>query len=512
MAKPEGNLSVKELRLLLRRQTALADSFRVANGELRQALDDQKAIVATQNETIAKQNETIAGLEETIRELQRQLGRNSRNSSQPPSKDGFSKPRPQSQRRRSGLKPGGQSGHPGVHMAVPHEPDEVQQHLPPKCLACPRLSECRRRGVFSCGEKRYEVNVLIGTKVTEHQSLSAVSCPLGGEVPAAEFPASIRAHVQYGDSVCVLAGLLSTYGAVSVSRIHTLLGSLMGVGLSTGTISAMVSRCASKVGDTLAAIRAMLTKEGVVHFDETGTDVNGKIAWVHSSSTKDLTYQTVSAKRGQEGMEENGVLPSFKGVGVHDCWMPYWKYELPHHAVCCAHLLRELTGIEEFSPGHEWAPRFKALLMDMKKAKERTMARGEDAIPPDVRQSFDAEYDQILKEAEAACPEPPNPPGKRRGRKKRGKERALIERLKALKASVCLFLHNFSVPFDNNQAERDVRNVKTKTKVSGCFRTEAGAKDYLDIMSFLSTGAKHGVSVFDALTAAFAGNGKIVLL
>lgn len=239
---------------------------------MRQALDDQKAIVAAQNETIAR-------LEETIRELQRQLGRNSRNSSQPPSKDGFSKPRPQGQRKRSGLKPGGQSGHPGVHMAVPHNADEVQQHLPSKCLACPRLSECRRRGVFSCGEKRYEVNVLIGTKVTEHQSLSAVSCPLGEEVPDADFPANIRAHVQYGDSVCVLAGLLSTYGAVSASRIHTLPGSLMGVGLSTGTISAMVSRCASKVGGTLAAIKAMLTKEGVVHFDETGTDVNGKTAW-----------------------------------------------------------------------------------------------------------------------------------------------------------------------------------------------------------------------------------------
>ena len=138
------------------------------------------------------------------------------------------------------------------------------------------------------------------------------------------------------------------------------------------------------------------------------------------------------------------------------------------------------------------------------------MARGKDAIPPDERQRFDEEYGRILEEAEAVCPEPPEPPGKRRGRKRKGKERALIERLKAPKATAAC-LHDFSVPFDNNQAERDVRNGKTKTKVPGCFRTEAGAKDYLDIMSFLSTGAMHGVSVLDALTAAFAGNGKIVL-
>ena len=341
---------------------------------MRQALDDQKAIVAAQNETIAR-------LEETIRELQRQLGRNSRNSSQPPSKDGFSKPRPQGQRKRSGLKPGGQSGHPGVHMAVPRNADEVQQHLPSKCLACPRLSECRRRGVFSCGEKRYEVNVLIGTKVTEHQSLSAVSCPLGEEVPDADFPANIRAHVQYGDSVCVLAGLLSTYGAVSAGRIHTLPGSLMGVGLSTGTISAMVSRCASKVGGTLAATKAMLAKEGRRPLRRDGNGCEREDSLGHSSSTKELTCQAVSARRGKEGMGENGVLPAFRGVAVHDCWRPCWKYELPGHAVCCAHLLRELTGIEEFSPGHGWASRLKAPLMDMKRTKGRTMARGEDTIP-----------------------------------------------------------------------------------------------------------------------------------
>ena len=139
------------------------------------------------------------------------------------------------------------------------------------------------------------------------------------------------------------------------------------------------------------------------------------------------------------------------------------------------------------------------------------MDRGADGISRYYRLKFDAEYDRILEEAEAVCPEPPDPPDRRRGRKKKGKERSLIERLKTLKDSVCMFLRNFIVPFDNNQAERDVRNVKTKTKVSGCFRTEAGAQDYLDVMSYLSTGMKHGISVFDALTAAFAGNGAIVL-
>ncbi len=462
--------------------------------------------------TISELKQTIEELKETIRELQGRLGRNSRNSSRPPSKDGLDTPKPKSLRKKSERKPGGQEGHPGAHMAVPHEPDEVRQHLPSKCLGCPHLAECREKGgVFSCGEKRYEVNVVIGTKVTEHQSLEAVACPYGEAVQPAAFPENIRAHVQYGDSVSVLVGLLNTYGAVSVNRIHVLLGSLMGVGLSTGTIASMTSQCAARVGGTLAVVKEMLKKEDVVNFDETGTDVNGKTIWVHNSSTKDLTYQTIDTRRGQTGMEGNGVLPDFKGIGVHDCWKPYWKYGGVRHAVCCAHLLRELTWVEDFNPGHAWATRFKTLLLAMKKAKERTIARGGDEISQYHERKFNGEYDSIIREAEAVCPEPPEPAGRRRGRRKKGKERSLIERLKALKDAVCLFLRKFIVPFDNNQAERDVRNVKTKTKVSGCFRTTEGAQDYLDVMSYLSTGMKHGVSVFDALTAAFAGNGKIVL-
>lgn len=495
---PEPLSEIEQYRRRCEEQAALLEHLTKANQALTGTVDELRHV--------------IDELKETIRELQAKLKRNSQNSSQPPSKDGPDKPRPRSQRKSTGRRPGGQKGHAGAHMEVPHEPDEVIRHLPGKCLSCPRLAECMAAGdVFACGARRYKVDVVVGTKVTEHQSLEAVSCPLGETVPAAVFPEDVAAHVQYGDSVSVLAGLLNTYGAVSVSRIHVLLSSLMGVRLSPGTIASMISRCASKVGGTLALIKEKLTGEEVVHFDETGTDVNGKTLWVHNSSTPSLTYQTISGRRGQEGMEANGVLPGFGGIGVHDCWASYWKYEGIGHAVCCAHLLRELTWVEEFSPAHDWAPRFKSLLLDMKKAKERTLSRGGSGISQYYRKKFGDEYDRIIEDAEAVCPDAPDPPCGRKGRKKKGKERSLIERLKSLKDSICMFLHNFIVPFDNNQAERDVRNVKTKTKVSGCFRTEEGAQDYLDVMSYLSTGMKHGVSVFDALSAAFAGNGSIVL-
>ena len=232
---------------------------------------------------------------------------------------------------------------------------------------------------------------------------------------------------------------------------------------------------------------------------------------MHSSSTPELTYQTINAKRGQIGMEGNGVLTEFDGIAVHDCWSPYWKYNDITHAVCNAHLLRELTGVEQYSPEHKWAPEFKTLLRSMKKARDKAAAKGKTELSYYYLHKFDTEYNRLMKLADEECPLPADPPQKKKGRKKKGKERSLIERLMALKASVCLFIRNFDVPFDNNQAERDVRNVKTKTKVSGCFRTESGAQDYLDIMSYISTGRKHGVSAYEALTAAFAGNAEIVL-
>lgn len=312
---------------------SIIDSYEKKIADLTELLKVQTETNAELTKTIKGLEETIKGLKKTIKELQRQLNQNSQNSSKPPSTDGFKKPRPQSLRQRSGKKQGGQKGHPGSHMSLPHEPDETINHFSKKCMSCQNLAECTANGnVFTCGESRYEVNAVITTKVTEHRSLKA-SCPYGKKHLPGEFPEGIRAYIPYEDSVSVLVGLMSTYGAVSAMRIHVLLGSFLGVSLSTGTIMSMVSRCASRVGGTLKTIKAMLSGEKVVNFDETGTDVNGKTIWVHNSSTSKLTYQTINKKRGMPGIDANGVLPEFHGTAVHDCWSPYWKYDGISHAI-----------------------------------------------------------------------------------------------------------------------------------------------------------------------------------
>lgn len=480
-----------------------------------QALQDLVKTLTEMNKSLVDSNkalqQTIAELQETIKELQRRLGQNSQNSSKPPSTDGFKKPSPKSLRTKSGKKPGGQKGHAGKNMTLPHAPDEVKPHIPSRCMLCTHLAECMDSGhVFACGEKRYEVNAEVRTVVTEHQMLEVDYCPCTGQALAGTFPEKIKAYIQYGDSVTVLAGILNTYGAVSINRIHVILSSLLNVSLSCGTIASMVSRCSKAVGPVMAKVQKLISGSAVANFDETGSNVNGKTFWTHSSSTDRLTYQTINKKRGKAGMDANGVLPDFLGIAMHDCWAPYWRYDGLIHAICNIHLLRELTGVEEFSPDHTWAKTFRGLLLAMKKARERAIDKGKQELSAYYMQKFNSMYDQIMATAEQECPLPPDMP-KKKGRKKKGKERALIERLIKLKDAVCLFIHDFRVPFGNNQAEQDVRNVKTKLKVSGCFRTENGGQDYLNIMSYLSTARKGKVGVFDALVAALSGNGEIVL-
>ena len=488
---------------------------------LQQQIAEQQRQIAEKDRQIAELTEENSSLasqlekqKEEISELKQKLGLNSHNSSISSAKEGFNKPpKNKSLREPSGNNPGAQKGHKGANINLPHKPDEEVEHFPEKCRKCPFLEKCRQDGkVFRRGECRYELNVVLYVKVTAHHVIEVASCPHDKSTlkMKGRFPDNIRGYIQYGDSFAVLAGLLSTYGAVSVNRIHDLLGSMFGVSISTGTIMNMVSKCARQVGPILPEIRKLIANSDVSHFDETGTDMNGRIFWVHCSSTGQLTLLTANQKRGKDGMDDNGVLPLYRGTAVHDCWGPYWNYPNVNHAVCCAHILRELNWVIEFIPEHTWAAAFRDLLLKMKKAKEDAIERGEKELGSDLLSEFDKEYDRILRIADEECPDPPDPPDRKRGRKKKGKERALIERLRKLKDSVCLFVHDFAVPFTNNQAERDVRNVKTKTKIAGSFRTEDGVQDYLDIMSYLGTAQKHKISVFEALTAAFNGNPEII--
>lgn len=460
--------------------------------------------VAQLTETITRLNQTIDTLNQTIAELRERLNKNSRNSSKPPSSDGYKKPNPKSLRESSGRKAGGQDGHEGHHLSIEQATQKTVPHMPSACLTCPRYAECR--GKACVAETRKVADASIEIHVTAHEAL-AVTCPLTGKDLRGSFPEDVKGPIQYGKKLQGLVVAFNTKGAVSVNRIREIFGGVFGIPLSAGTVNNMVERFADGLSEIMDEIREQVISSPVAHFDETGTRIDGKTSWVHVASNDRFTCLYLGSSRGKDGMDDGNILPNFRGTAIHDCWKPYWKYEI-RHGVCCAHLLRELRGVQDNHPKQRWPKYFSALLLEMKRRKEAAIGRERDALEPETLAWISVFYDAIIRLAYEENPEPVKKPGKR-GRPKRGKVLALIDRLLNLKASVCLFAENFVVPFDNNQAERDLRMVKVKTKVSGCFRTRKGASDFLKIMSYLGTARKQGVNAFNAIMSALNGDPKV---
>lgn len=463
-----------------------------------------------QSARIAELSAEIASLNQIIRELKEQINKNSKNSSKPPSSDGLKKPavnKNKSLRESSGKKQGAQEGHDGVHLSVISDPDHIENHMHSDCTGCPHRAKCLSKACIK--ETRHEVDAVVTVDLTAHNAIEVRECPLHGGVKTGSFPENIKATVQYGKNLQAMVVAFNTVGAVSINRTHEILSSVFNIPLATGTIKNMVTRCAESLKDTYERIRLKMIMLGLVHCDETGSRVDGKTCWVHVASDQDYTYLTINQKRGQIGMDAADVLPHVRGIIVHDCWGSYWKYQDVTHAICCAHLLRELNGVIENHPEQTWAVRFKKLLLDMKKVRDKALLSEKDEVSYYHRHKFDKEYDAIIKTAYEENPLPETP-AKKRGRKKKSKVLNLICRLDNYKESVCLFIKNLCVPFDNNQAERDLRMVKVKTKVSGCFRSEEGAQEYLTIMSYIGSARKHGINAFTAIREALNGNPDII--
>ena len=466
------------------------------NTQLQMQVNALNASLNSLQQSFDAQTALITQLNQTIQELREQLNKNSKNSSKPPSSDGFKKPAPKSLRKPSGKKVGGQEGHQGTYLSVISDPDEIVKHMPSACEGCPHYKMCK--GTACVAEKRHVIDAVVTVNVVEHQLLEIPICMLHGDTRKGSFPNDVKATVQYGENLQALSVALNTVGAVSVKRTHEILSGVFNIPLATGIISNMVKRCADAVSETVNRIKQKVADSSLGHFDETGTRVDKKLWWVHDASNCEFTYLDISPKRGYLG-----VLPLFHGISMHDCWASYWSYEDCQHAVCCAHLLRELTGIAENHPEQKWASAFIGLLIKMKKVKDKAVEAGKETLSYYHYHKFDKRYDELIKQAREKNPLPVTAE-KKRGRKKKGKILALVERFDNYKASVCLFIHNFMVPFDNNQAERDLRMIKVKTKVSGCFRSEEGARDYLKIMSYVGTAHKQGHNAYDAIRKAIS--------
>ena len=441
----------------------------------------------------------IDTLQAELKDLRDRLGKDSHNSSKPPSSDGLAK-KPASLRPRTGRKPGGQKGHPGKTLSLTDTPDEIVVHTPDQCACCGLpLAEAAAEP----GERRQVADLPpLRLFVTEHQS-QRKTCGGCGAVTVGAFPDGVSQPAQYGPRVKALGVYLSCYQLLPYARIAGLFADLFGAPLSPGTLFAAQQAGAKNLAAVLSDIKDDLQKAAVVHFDETGLRVKGRLHWLHSAGTANATYYAWHEKRGKDGLTKAGVLPDFEGVAVHDGWASYFHYGC-RHALCNAHHLRELTALHE-QEKQDWAASLRSLLVEIKNAVAKAREQGEKKLSCLLVCRFEARYRKLLSEGFAANPPPQTPRRTKRGRVKQSPARNLLLRLQAGMKQTLAFLYDFSVPFDNNLAERDVRMMKVKQKVSGGFRSSGGADAFCAVRSYISTLRKQGRSVLPALEAVFLG-------
>ena len=411
--------------------------------EFVQLLLDQIAQLTKQISELTAQNSELTAkineLQQIIKELEEKKNKNSKNSSKPPSSDGYAK-KPASLRGKSGKKQGGQEGHEGTNLAQ-RKPDRTVGCMPSKCKHCPRHDECMAKAKVT--ESRQVIDAVVKTEVVQYDKYHVTNCPLHGWSRDGSFPPGVNGPVQYGDNLQSLVVALNTVGAVSIARTHEILANVFDVPLSKATIKLMISRCAGNLSEVIPEIGRRLVDSDVDNADETGIRVDKKLHWAHVLCNGQYTLIRVHPKRGWEAMEDIGYLLQFHGILIHDCWAPYWKHpgEITH-AICCAHLLRELTGVEENHPEYTWPTKFKELLLEMKNARDRREKAGDMELSYYYQRKFSRLYDEILVTAYAETPVPETRSTNKKGRKKRGKVLALVDRLKEFKASVCLFIKN----------------------------------------------------------------------
>ena len=448
---------------------------------------------------------------EKLEEKVRQLERNSRTSSKPPSSDKgnfTNRPKPKSLRGKSGRKPGGQKGHRGKTLEQTDCPDHVIDHRLEAGSRCPKCGaplgddasgcgpleakDCECRQVFELPAIRIEV--------TEHRAEKR-RCPQCGEVVTAAFPEEVRAPVQYGPGVQAAALYLGGFQLIPYQRLSETFDELFDCPLSAGTLANFVKRGGEKAAQAMEPVREALAAAPVAHADETGCTVFGKRHWLHVFSTAELTCYHIDRQRGSPAMERMGLLPEFTGSLVHDSLSAYYKFKHCGHFLCNAHLLRELTYLHE-EMDLAWAGEMIGLLLEAKALSDRQRALPEGAraiIGQKTWLRIQTRYWEIVQEGLEANPEPPPPPKPKRGKVKRSKALNLLIRLRDRYEEIMGFFDYEHVPFDNNLAERDLRMMKTREKISGTFRSDAHPAAFCNVRSVISSLRKQASGILEGL-------------
>lgn len=436
----------------------------------------------------------LSSQEARIKELEDQIAKNSRNSSKPPSSD--NKGEVARKKGGKGRKAGGQLGHRGHHLDLSSAPDEVIRYAVAECPCCNRsLSE----GEVERVERKQIVDISFPKRhVVEHQIVLS-RCPDCGQVwESSEVPDEVVHRTAYGPSVKAYCSYLHSYHQLPYERISELMKEMADIPLSPGSIVNFQKVAYERLASFEEALKEGLGKSRAIFCDETGMRVNLQNYWMHTVCNDRYSYFHIDPKRGQEAMDRMGILPDYQGIAHHDAWASYFRYQNPQHSLCNAHLLRELIFLSE-NHDQQWAQKMIALLVRIKYLVDQS---DKSILSAQWQGRLRKQYRQIVQEGMKLHPPPQKKKGQR-GRIAKSKSRNLLERLQKCEDQYLRFMIQSEAQFDNNRAERDLRMNKVKMKISGCFRSERGAKYFARMRSFILTMQKNERNILEELISVF---------
>ena len=456
--------------------------------------------IKEQSANIDQLSKKNKALNERVKSLESQVNKNSNNSSKPPSSDGFKK-KTKSLRTKSGKTLGGQKGHEGKTLELSDNPDEIIIHTVDKCDIC-------GESLQDISPERHIIRQVVDipeikVKVIEHRA-EVKKCPKCRRKNTGKFPDGITNSVQYGEKVKAVSVYLTQYQLIPYKRGSELIFDMFGINLSQGTMVNFNDYCHENLKGVENNIKnSIINSQGAVHFDETGISIDKKLQWLHVASNDRYTYYEAHQKRGKEAVDDINILSNFTGTAVHDCWKTYHQYSNCDHALCNAHILRELNGISELEK-QKWAEPMKNLLIEIKKEVDLSWNTA-NSLTLDKIEAFEKRYAKILadgfKEDYIA-----NSESYSKEKSKKSTSLNLLNRLSGYKDQILAFMYDFDIPFDNNLAERDLRMTKVKQKISGTFRSKDGAKAFTRIRGYVSTVRKNRLNTLDCIKSAFTSN------
>ena len=474
-----------------------------ANARLRAVLESSHDLMAEQEARHAAElharDQEIRELADRVAQLERQVGRDSSNSSKPPSSDSAFergkrvKNTDRSLRTKSGLKPGKQPGTGSATLRLVDDPDETIYCPPPVCECCGEdLSQAPVTGQQRC--QVTEITPPPPPTTTEYR-VQAKECPSCGTTTVGQAPAHAKARASYGPDTHAQAANLVVGHFLPVGRAVALLRQLAGLTVSTGWMAGVRGKAAGLLDPFMVHVRGLLRAVGVLHADETPAHAGGRLEYVHVVCTQYLTHLHTGGRSAAD-IDSGTVLPGYTGTIIRDGYIGYVHLITALHAWCGAHTLRDLKGVYDFDAKQAWATGMATLLVQINDAARAARAAGATALDPSDLDTFRTRYHELIAEGQRY--------NRHRHYQAATDAKRLLRRFEQHQDMILRFMTDLTVGFTNNQAERDVRPVKVQQRSSGgCWRTLQGLADFAVVQSYLSTAAKWGIDKLQALQQLF---------